>query len=251
MKIEHYGAIETIGSITKMENLCSMDQKVLENSLVLRNIDPFPGFQTQKGLKETAQKPNSIFIILRYQYAPEKINEVNKGLINSKITNCYPSFGEIITRDSILPCIRIKALEDIDFLVVIQEFLLRNNVLLMPYRKIQGNAIIKIFKSFRMIEIDEGLYRDLNEGAKIYIRIAHSLRWKQFTKITNKIKANLTESNFDSALGIIYRFCGPEDIIRIYDENKTLDRALSLKKLYVKEIKNIITVSANQDFHDI
>jgi hypothetical protein len=249
--MEHYGAIETIGSITKMENLCSMERSIHDNTLVLKNIDPFPGYHAQKDLDFAAEKPNSIFIILRNQYLPEKINKVNKGLIASHTTNCYPSFGEIITRDSILPCIRIKGLDDLKLIVTIQDFLMGNGVQLMPYRKVEGNAIIKIFKSFRLIEIAEGLYRDLNEGAKIYIRTTHPMNWKQFNKITKNVKFNLNNRNFDPALGIIYRFCGPEDVIRIYDQDKTLERALLLKKLYLREVKNSLTVSANHNFHDV
>jgi len=247
----YYGAIETIGSISKMEKLCSLEQEMLENSLVLRNIDPFPGYHPQPESKVENTKPASIFIIIRYQYPPEKINKVNKELIASRITNSYPSFGEIITRDSILPCIRIKGIENYGLIVAIQNFLKKHDIQLMPFKKFEGSARIKIFKSFRLIEIAEGLYRDLNEGAKIYIRITHSINWKQFTEITKKVKYNLQNRNFDSALGIIYRFCGPEDVIRIYDQNKTLERALLLKKLYLKELKSLIHVSVNHNFSDV
>ncbi len=248
--MEHYGAIETIGSVTKMENLCSIEKEVLQDTLVLRNVDPFPGYRTQQDNIQTDKKPSSVFIILRYQYSPEKINKVNKDLIASRITNCYPSFGEVVTRDSIFPCIRIKGLDDFGLILGIQNFVKRNDIQLMPYKKVTGSARIKIFKSFRLIEISEGLYRDLNEGAKIYIRMPHSINWKQFIEITKKVKFNLSNRNFDSALGTIYRFCGPEDVIRIYDQNKTLERALLLKKLYLKEIKSILTVSANKNYLD-
>jgi hypothetical protein len=248
--MEHYGAIETIGNITKMENLISMENNIIQNTLVLKNIDPFPGYKTIKQ-ENGLQKPGSIFIILRYQYTPEKINKVNKSLISSNIPKCFPSFGEIITRDSIFACIRIKGLEELQYIAAIQDFLLKNDMQLMPYRKVDGNCLIKIFKSFRLVEIAEGLYRDLNEGAKIYIRTAHSLTWRQFVKATKNIKFLLGNKNFDSALGIVYRFCGPEDVIRIYDLDKTLERALLLKKLYLLEFKNVSTIKAKHNFHDV
>ena len=99
-------AIETIGSITKMEKLCSLEHDIIKNTLVLKNIDPFPGYRSDSDTDDS--KPGSVFIILRYRYAPEKINRINKNLVESKITSCYPSFGEIIIRSSIFPCIRIK-----------------------------------------------------------------------------------------------------------------------------------------------
>lgn len=237
--------IETIGSVTKMEDLCSMEQDVVKNTLVLRNLNPFPGYRPDQKDDKSPEKPGSIFIILRYRYAPEKINRINKNLIASGITGCYPSSGEIITRNMILPCIRVKGLENYKSITGIQNFFKKHDLKLMDYQKVKNTARIKIFKSFRIVEISEGLYRDLNEGEKIYIRIPHSLNWKKFDYITKKIKFNLKDRNFDAAMGNIYRFCGPEDVIRIYGHDKSLARALELKKHFIKEVRKDISISAD------
>lgn len=235
-------AIETIGSITKMEKLCSLEHDIIKNTLVLKNIDPFPGYRSDSDTDDS--KPGSVFIILRYRYAPEKINRINKNLVESKITSCYPSFGEIIIRSSIFPCIRIKRLEDFSDIPVIQNFYKRHDLHLFDYRPLEDIAWIKIFKTFRLLEIAEGLYRDLNDGEKFYVKIPNNLSWKQFDSITGKVRHSVKNSNFDVAQGIIYRFCGTEDVIRIYDKNKTLHRALELKKYFLKSIKNEMLVSA-------
>lgn len=239
--------IETIGSITKMENLLSFEHDVLPNSLVLKNIDPFPGYRSKNKNLKIGEKPGSLFIILRYRYAPEKINHINRDMVASRITDCHPSYGEIITRESIMPCIRIKQIENYTLIPVIQNFYKRNDLKLMDYRQISGTARIKIFKAFRLTEIAEGLYRDLNEGEKIYIHIPNSINWKRFDHITKKIKYHIKNPNFDAALGVIYRFCGPEDVIRIYEPVKTLERAMQLRKLFVKEVKNDFLISASFD----
>ena len=236
-------AIETIGSITKMEKLCSLEHDVIKNTLVLKNIDPFPGYQSDSDSAGNDSKPGSVFIILKYQYAPEKINRINKSLVDSKITCCYPSFGEIIIRSSIFPCIRIKGLDDFSYIPVIQNFYKRHDLQMFDYRPLEDVAWIKIFKTFRLLEIAEGLYRDLNDGEKFYIKIPNNLSWKQFDSIARKVKNSLKTPNFDVALGIIYRFCGTEDVIRIYDKNKTLNRALELKKHFLKSIKSEMLVS--------
>jgi hypothetical protein len=207
-------------------------------------VDPFPGCKKVNDSISPGNKPGSVFIILRYRYAPEKINRINKDLVNSRITGCYPSYGEIITRDSIFPCIRLKGINDYKIIPLIQNFFKRNDLKHMDYRAVEGKARIKIFKSFRLIEMNEGLYRDLNDGEKIYIRIPHSINWKRFEYIQKKIKYNLQNANFDAAMGIIYRFCGPEDVIRIYDQDKSLERALELKKLFIKEVKREVLISA-------
>lgn len=236
--------IETIGSITKMEQLCSFEHDVLKNTLVLKNIDPFPGYRSDSDSTANESKPGSIFIILRYRYAPEKINRINKDLVASKITSCYPSFGEIIIRSTIFPCIRIKGLDDFSYIPVIQNFFKRHDLDLYDYRPFQDMAWIKIFKTFRLLEMSKGLYRDLNDGEKFYIKIPNSLSWKQFDSIAGNVRQSIHNSNFDVALGIIYRFCGTEDVIRIYDKNKSLHRALELKKHFLKSIKSEMLVSA-------
>jgi len=244
--MEQNSVIETIGSITKMENLQSIDNNIMENSLVLRNVDPFPGYH----LTNNQNKPSSIFIILRYKYDPEKINRILQDVTNSRIVVNYPSQGEIITQNALLPCIRFKGISDYFTIPVIQQFLKKCDLQLMPYQKIDCRARIKIFKTFRIIEISDGIYRDLNDGEKIYIKIPNSLNWKRFEYITKKIRYNLKNKNFDAALGVIYRFCRTEDVIRIYDVNKTLERALSLKKIYIREIKNDILVDTHKLFHN-
>jgi hypothetical protein len=248
--MEYGGAIETIGSITKMEHVCSLEKEILQGTLVLCNIDPFPGFRVKKSDDTIGQKTGSVFIILRDKYSPEKINRINKNLISSGITDKYPSYGEIITKDSILPCIRIKGLARYDQIVPVQNYFIQNGLLLMPYRQIESIARIKLFKTFRLIEIAEGLYRDLNEGAKIYIRIFYTINWKQFDEITKKIKFNMSNRNFDAALGVIYRFYGPENVIRIYDQEKTLERALHIKKSYLKEFKKAKYYPIHHDYLD-
>lgn len=243
--MERNETIETIGSITKMEHLCSLEKDVLNNSMVLRNTDPFPGFRNHNEEYSSSKKPESIFIILRYRYAPEKINRIIKLLRENEIINCFSSFGEIITEHSILPCIRIKQLKDYSQIPTIQEFLKNNELKLMAYSKVNENGRIKIFKSFKLIEIAEDIYRDLNDKEKVYFRIPKSINWKKFDYVTEKIKHQVGNGNFDAALGVIYRFCGPEDVIRIYDKDKSLHRAMDLKKYYSKEIKKDIQISAS------
>ncbi len=244
MKNKEVEVIETIGSITKMESLRSLERDVLENTLVLLNTDPFPGYRPPKDSYNPLIKPASVFIVLRYRYAPEKINRINQKFARSNISRCYPSFGEIITRESILPCIRIKGLQNYDVIPGIQSFFKQQELELMEYRAVETEARIKIFKNFRLIEIAEGLYRDLNDGEKLYIRIPKSINWKFFDSIQKKIKYNLENPNFDAAMGTIYRFCGPEDVIRIYDHDKSLRRAMELKKHFIREVKSDVLLSA-------
>jgi hypothetical protein len=240
MVMDQNQVIETIGSITKMEYLCALNEGVKENTLVLNNVTPFPGLRekTEDGNKRLG----SFFIILRYRYAPEKINRINDKLFKEKRLTRFPSYGEIITHDSILPCIRLKLVEQKE-ITSIQKFLIGNDLQLLPFRAFDALSRIKIFKSFKLVEIADGLYRDLSEGEKFYIHINEALNWKRFDYIIKKIKFNLENKEFDAAIGVIYRFCGPQNVVRIYDNDKSLERAIILKKWVLSEIKKEIHIS--------
>jgi len=231
--------IETIGSITKMEILESIRHKVINGSLVLKNILPFPCYNRKNDGLNLSKNLVSIFILLRYPYSAEQINRIFKELVRVKIIKCYPSYGEITISGIIYPCIRLKNLDNYDLIPYIQQFFQKNNLEIMNYKDIEGLVVIKIFKAFHIIKIAEGLYLDTTEKEKVYIRIPGSMNWHDFDTLTKKIKITVNNSNFDGALGAIYRFYGSEDVIRIYDKEMTFEKAQELKLKYLNEIKGV------------
>ena len=114
----------------------------------------------------------------------------------------------------------------------------------MPYQLIDEDCTITIFKTFKLAEFGNGLYRDLFDKEKLYIRLKNEVNWKRFDSVTKKIKYNLKNAEFDAALGVIYRFAGPENVVRIYDKDTTYQRAIELRKSYLKEVKDEIHLSA-------
>jgi hypothetical protein len=239
--MEQNKVIETIGSITKMEHLRSMETDVMKNTLVLNNVTPFPGLQ-DKNFTDN-RNLGSYFIILRYRYAPEKINRINHSLFKELELNRYPSYGEIITPDNILPCIRLKGIHT-EIIDTVQNFLKNNHLQFMVYKNFNQVCRIKIFKTFKLIEISDGLYRDLSDAEKFYLQFDNTLNWKRFDYIVKKIRRNLDNKEFDAAMGVIYRFCGPQNVIRIFDRDKSLERALLLRKWFASEIKKEINIRA-------
>ncbi len=229
--------IETTGSITKMEVLSSIENQILPGSLVLTNKYPFPGFTPDKENDNLPKRPHSYYLALMYRYFPEKLERIAKALKHENIIECCSSTGEIIMQNNIYPCIRIKRLKADKILIDIQEFYKKNDIKFMGYKRINSEARIKVFKHFKVIEIGDGIYRDLSEGEKFYLNIPVQLNWKLFDYLTKRVKSNLQNSNFDAAIGVINRFTGPEDVIRVYDSNKTLERAMEIKKYYLREFK--------------
>ncbi len=229
--------IETIGSVTKLEHLHNIDFNILPDTLVLENVDPFPGYGYQGTNLPSGTKPRSIFIILRYRYAPEKIARLSKELVESNNMNCYMAYGEIHLGERIYPCIRVKKLECFETIPKLQSFYKNNEIKFMSYKHIDEDCLINIHKILCITEIADGICRDLTDNEKFYFRISKKLNWKAFDAYTRKVKNNISNRNFDSALGVIYRYNGPEDVIRIYDRNKTIERALEIRKLYMKAMR--------------
>lgn len=238
--MDYSQVIDTIGSITKEEVLITVNTGSLNNSMVLQNDDPFPGMNDD----DLKLKRKSFFIILRYRYAPEKVNRINSKLFQEFQFSRYPSYGEIYEGNHIFPCVRVKEITNTAMIARVQEILKNYDLQLMTYHSLEAKCRIKIFKTFRLAEIGDGLYRDLTDSEKFYIRTKIALNWKSFESITQKIRYSVNNPNFDAAIGVIYRFMGPENVIRIFDKDITYKRAVELRKYYLQEMKDEIHLSA-------
>jgi hypothetical protein len=228
--------IETTGCIIKVERLKNIEKDTLPNTLVMKSEKPFPGLDDREG-QETRKKLTYVYLILMYRYFPEKIERISKVLKEEKYNDCSFSCSEIIIQNRIFPCIRIKGLDTYCMIPEIQLDYKNNDIKFMSNRPVDCEGKIKVFKHFKISEITEGIYRDLFEGVKFYFTIPTQINWRLLMHISNNVKRNIKNPNFDPALGIINRFTGPEDVIRIFDKNKTLERALELKNKYLKELK--------------
>jgi len=199
-------------------------------------MKPFPGYEDKSSLK-TKAKLNYVYLILMYRYFPEKIERISRVLKEEKYNKCNFSCSEIVIENKILQCIRIKGLECYEIIPEIQADYKYNDIKYTSFKAIDSEGKIKVFKHFKISEITEGIYRDLFEGEKFYFTIPVQINWRILEHLTHNVKKKIENSNFDEALGIINRFNGPEDVIRIFDKNKTLERALEIRNKYLKELK--------------
>ena len=236
--------IETTGCIIKVERLKNLEKDTLTNTLVLKSKKPFPGYEDKNGLR-TKTRLNYVYLILMYRYFPEKIERISKVLKDEKYHNCSFSCSEIVIQNKIFPCVRVKGIESYELVPEIQLDYKNNDIKFMSYRTIDSEGKIKVFKHFKISEITDGIYRDMYEGEKFYFNIPSQINWRFFVHITNNVKRGIDNSNFDPALGIINRFTGPEDVVRIFDKNKTLERALEIKNKYLKELKKEYRLTEN------
>ena len=93
-----------------------------------------------------------------------------------------------------------------------------------------------VTKHFGLEQIEEGVFKDINDPLMHYLEIPVALSWKVFEAITNKIKNNLENNNFDAALGVLY-IRDIMDMIRIYENNPGIGKLVSLRKMYLDKIR--------------
>lgn len=237
--MKQIAVIETVGSITKFEKLSKIENNVLPDTLVLRNLRPFPGYIYEEG-NDNGLKLVSIFIMLYYRYSPEKVIKLSSLIKPQLQMECNAGYGEIIMENEIYPCIRIKGLKYISSIPKLQEFIKFQGFKLKKNIPVKTEGIIKVYKTFKLLEIDDDIYRDYYEREKFYLKMPVDINWEMFQSLKNNVKELIHNNNFDAALGEIYRFSGPIKVIRIFDRNKSLERALELKRIFNEELRKEI-----------
>ena len=147
--------------------------------------------------------------------------------------NCKVSFGarpaELFIFNKTLPAIRIKNLKSYETIPEIQKWFMDEGVFFMKKRKYENMGTIKVMKHFNMSEIEEGLYKDLDNPLMFYLEMPAGLSWKLFEKATYSIKNNLDNNNFDAAQGVIY-LQDVMDVIRVYEKGMNVDFLKSLRR---------------------
>ncbi|MCD6201967.1 MAG: hypothetical protein J7K46_09205 [Bacteroidales bacterium] len=226
--------IETFGTITKEEKLQSLQSHILENTFVLESTAPFPGYHGEN-LPEP-QKPGYIFLVTRVRYNLEKIIRTAKEIRNY----FQPPFGarpaELHMYNMVYPVIRLNHLEEYKHIAELQQWFEDLGIGFMKKKKFNKPALIMVTKHFGLEQIEEGVFKDINDPLMHYLEIPVALSWKVFEAITNKIKNNLENNNFDAALGVLY-IRDIMDMIRIYENNPGIGKLVSLRKMYLDKIR--------------
>jgi hypothetical protein len=227
--------LEITGYIKKREKLSNIESKIIDNTLVLENLNPFPGYLGENF--PDLSSPRSIFFVVTENYSFEDIARKTKRIKKQVRHKFNASEGTIYIHPYEYKCIRIKYLCAFKLLQELQELYRDEGVKFARYKKIDKDSIITINKVFSVEEQDEGIYWDCNTESKYYIELPENISWNNFQNITANIKNNLDQNNFDAAPGVFYRRKEVKDVVRIYDKERNLERANQLKAMYWEEIR--------------
>lgn len=230
--------IETTGYIRKEEKLHTVKSNIIQNSLVLESPNPFPGYHG-KNLPEQSE-PGSLFFIVNNKYSFEELARITtrvKKYFKHDFNACQ---GFVKFKSSTYSCIRIKYLKSFALIPELQNLYIDEKVKFLHIRDIDDNALIEINKNFYVSNEQEYLYQDLKNEYKCYVELPTQSEWKNFTTIISDIKNNLDNNNFDAAQGVLYRNEGIVDVIRIFDKEKSAERMLKIREMYLERVNKSV-----------
>jgi len=234
--MENFKHFLTFGSIKKEENLTSIEHDILNNTLVLENLSPFPGYHHDVPMDPT---PNFLFLVLDQAYKFDDILRATKNL--KKYFNVFFDAcpGSIWLHNNQYPCIRIRGLEKFAYLPELQTCYTDEGIAMHKSKNIDSKAIIKLNKTFSLEFLQDGIYKDLVDKHMYYVALPVQLKWKAFEKVTYSVKNNLDNSNFDAAVGYFF-MNDVTDFVRIYAQDPTMERLETIRQAYHDEISRML-----------
>ncbi len=227
---------EVTGYTTKEEQVNALTQSILKNTFVLDICHPFPGYNRDK--LEHLTIPRAILFVTSKEYEWNKILRTTKKISNYLDYEISASYSSVILGNQHYHALRVKGIPSYDEIPIVQHAYQEEGFEFMKSKSVKGDvtAVIKVKKFYLLEKIEEGIYADKINLDMSYILIDRELNWELFRKITERIKNNISNRNFDVVLGAFYMDMSMKEMIRIYKPNISLDLLKEIKTLYQKEI---------------
>ena len=226
--------IETMGSIAKVEKLETLNGNILENTLVLQEVEPFPGYHGAN--LPSGYNPTAVYLIIKKKHSSIKIIRITQEISKHFKHEFDGTAANICINNDVYNAIRLRNLEDIKILPELQKNYIYEGIRFLKKKSIKGDGIIELKKHFELEALDEGIYKDLEDPLMYYLRIPKHLSWQIFQEITTSIKHNLDNLNFDGALGSIY-LKDIIDVIRIFAKDMELGDLSKIRQQYLDELR--------------
>jgi hypothetical protein len=120
----------------------------------------------------------------------------------------------------------------------IQRCYLDHEIGFLKKRKINDPGLIRINKVFCFERLAPDIFKDLEDEHTFYVSIPSHLNWSLFRKVTENVKNNIANSNFDCASGFVYLKTILE-LVRIYTHSTDVNRLQIIRSKYLEEIEKI------------
>lgn len=234
--MEQNKRFEVFGTLSKNETVFTIDHKIIPGTLVFEALRPFPGYYYDTPL---SAKPVYLYLALQEQYTLVDLIRASQKVQAQFSAPFDAGKGFLELFDEKYNVLRVRHLRDYDLLEKLQQAFSANGIHFMhKSKKIKNEAVkIRIIKFFSLEEIDENIFLDTREKYHAYIRIPRFMNWPEFDDVTNRVKYNWVESNFDAAKASFYYDGKLHEVVRIYSNKIGPAYLKELQKLYVDKIK--------------
>lgn len=226
--------IETMGSIAKVEKLETLNNNILENTLVLEEIEPFPGYHGAN--LPTGYNPTAVYLVLRKKVPMVRIMRITQNIHKYFKPGFDGTVAHISINNDIFHCIRLRNLDSYATIPELQKDYMHEGLKFLKKRKIHGDGIIEVNKHFELEKLEEGIYKDLEDPLMYYLQIPNHLKWSVFREITTSIKHNIDDLSFDAALGAIY-MKEIIEVVRIFARDMGVPDLQKIRQRYVEELR--------------
>lgn len=225
--------IETMGSISKVEKLETLDTNILENTLVLEEIEPFPGYHGAN--LPTGYNPCAVYLVYKKKLSSVKIRRMTQEIRKTVKFDLDGTAAGICINNDVFNCVRLRNLPSYSVIPELQKNYMHEGLKFRKKKKVTGEAIIELKKQFELEKMDDGIYKDMLDPLMYYIEVPRHLNWHLFQEITTAIKHNIDNLNFDAAVGAIY-LKDIVEVIRIFAKDLTLEDLKVIRRKYIDEI---------------
>jgi len=230
---------EVVGHIIKEEQISLLKHQILPQTVVVNIDHPFPGFHGWDF--NFTSKPRSVIILTAKLYSWAKILRAQAKYNQETAAKINASFAKIMIGKTVYYGIRIKGLTGYDAIPDLQKKLESYGFELLKNKKLKTEkpVSIKISKFFHIKSLDSKIYADKCIDDMFYIEIPEYLSWETFRQITEHVKRNVSNHNFDVAKGLFYKDDSVTDIIRLFKKGMTLELLQEIKQRYEKAIAKL------------
>lgn len=225
---------QTIGTVTKEERLASVESETFTNVLLLESQLPFPGYHGSTVPDKL--HPDAVFAVTKLLYNDERIIRCIQSVKKNVSINFDAAPGTLNFQNKDVNFIRFKGLQYQFFGDVIKEFEkcgieFKRQRTVSPY-----TTLIRVRKFFKLKEVLNGIYADIDNPRFAYLEIPIQMRWNRFKRITMDIRYNVEDKHYDAAQTSIYTETGLKDFVRIYDKEFCQGKLIFIRDKYLEAV---------------
>lgn len=237
--MENKTIIQTIGGIAKEETLFNLTSHIMENTFVLENDVPYPGYHGNN--LPTEPVPISVFLMTKKKHSTEHILRLNQN-IRKYFDHPFDAVpGIICIYNDTFPCIRLRGLDNYELIGDLQKCFFSEGVKFMKTKKIKAQGVIQLKKLFNIESYETDIYKDLDDHNTFYLDIKRQVSWEKFARLTRNVRNNIDKdkANFDAALGAIYTSPSILDVVRIYGREMDIHKLRLIQHTYQRELEKL------------